>query len=307
MCDFDPLEKRQQHSLDAALCGFESHGRRVTLLDTPGLPDFVGRSVSVLAAVEAVAVVVNAATGVEPMTTRMMNEARERGLCRFVVVNRIDVQDAHPQAVLEQLREAFGRECLPLNLPAEHGRAVVDCYFQSGGAGTDFGSVASAHEAIVDQVVEVDEALMTQHLEQSGSVTLEQLHGLLKQQPARVREAQRTASALDQRYAKLVLELLDLPAQWRLGNMQHLSRACEVALARHRRKVSELTQLQTIPPRYGSDQFSLGLTAAEARCSSRQREANMARAETPRRKQMRDTIRQTLDSAVEDSAKRGDL
>jgi elongation factor G len=181
VCDFDPLEKRQQHSLDAALGSFESHGRRVTLLDTPGLPDFVGRAVSVLAAVESAAVIVNAATGVEPMTTRMMSEAQERGLCRFVVVNRIDLRDAHPELVLTQLRDAFGRECLPLNLPAEGGRRVVDCYFQSSGPATDFGSVASAHEAIVDQVVEVDEELMTRHLEQSGSVTLEQLHGAFEQ------------------------------------------------------------------------------------------------------------------------------
>jgi elongation factor G len=181
VCDFDPLEKRQQHSLDSALCGFETHGRRVTLLDTPGLPDFVGRSISVLAAVESVAVVVNAATGVEPMTQRMMAEARERGLCRFVIVNRIDAREARPEVVLGQLREAFGRECLPLNLPADGGSTVVDCYFRNEGPAADFGSVAAAHEAIVDQVVEVDEALMTRHLEQSGSVTLEQLHGAFEQ------------------------------------------------------------------------------------------------------------------------------
>jgi len=181
VCDFDPLEKRQQHSLDAALCGFETHGRRVTLVDTPGLPDFVGRSVTVLAAVESAAVVVNAATGVESMTLRMMSEARERGLCRIIIVNRIDMREANPQAVLAQLRETFGRECLPLNLPAEHGGAVVDCYFRGTGPATDFDSVAAAHEAIVDQVVEVDEELMTRHLEQSGSVTLEQLHGAFEQ------------------------------------------------------------------------------------------------------------------------------
>jgi hypothetical protein len=42
--------------------------------------------------------------------------------------------------------------------------------------------------------------------------------------------------------------------------MQDLRRAGEVPLARHRREVSELAQFQTIPPRYGSDQFSLGPT-----------------------------------------------
>jgi hypothetical protein len=78
--------------------------------------------------------------------------------------------------------------------------------------------------------------------------TLEHLHGLIVDQAARAREAQRTASALDQCYA--ALELLDLPAQWRLGNMQHLSRAGEVPLARHRCEVSELAQLHLIPGRY---------------------------------------------------------
>lgn len=181
VCDHDPLERRHQHSLESAVCGFESHGRRVTLIDTPGTPDFIGRAISVLAAVESVAVVVNAAVGPDPIAVRLMAEARERGLCRFLIVNRIDAQDADPAAVLAALRETFGRECLPLNLPADRGRAVVDCYFQSAGAATDVGSVAAAHEAIVDQVVEVDEALMTRHLEQSGSVTLEQLHGAFEQ------------------------------------------------------------------------------------------------------------------------------
>jgi elongation factor G len=177
VCDFDPLERRHQHSLDVAMCGFDSHGRHVTLLDTPGLPDFAGRAVSVLSAVESVAVVVNAGSGPEPVTVRMMSEAAERGLCRFLVVNRIDAVDADSEAVLGALRERFGRECLPLNLPADRGRSVADCYFRADGPATDFGSVAAAHEAIVDQVVEVDETLMERHLEQSGSVTLEQLHG----------------------------------------------------------------------------------------------------------------------------------
>ena len=181
VCDFDPVEKRQQHSFDASLCHFETHGRRVTLVDTPGLPDFIGRAVSVLAAADSAMIVVNAAGGVEPMTVRMMNEARERGLCRLLVVNRIDARDAEPARVLEQLREAFGRECLPLNLPTQDRSAVADCYFCDTGPLTSFSSVAAAHEAIVDQVVEVDEKLMSRHLEQSGSVTLEQLHGAFEQ------------------------------------------------------------------------------------------------------------------------------
>src|ERR1700731_3462791 len=59
VCDFDAQEKRLLHPPDAAVCGFDLPRRRVNLIDTPGLPDFVGRAVSVLGAVETAAVVVN--------------------------------------------------------------------------------------------------------------------------------------------------------------------------------------------------------------------------------------------------------
>jgi elongation factor G len=176
VCDYDPQEKRLLHSLDSALCHLETGGTFVNLIDTPGIPDFIGRSLSVLEAVETAAVVVSAVTGVEPMTEKMMDFARDRGLCRLVIVNRIDAPDARPAAVLEELRERFGKECLPLNLPAAGGREVVDVFFQPRGRDTDFSSVAAAHTEIIDQVVEVDEALMALYLEQGEELKPEQLH-----------------------------------------------------------------------------------------------------------------------------------
>src|SRR5947207_8344992 len=61
--DFDPQERRLQHSLDTAICSFDFNGIHVTLIDTPGYPDFLGKALSVLEAVEAVAVVVSAVNG----------------------------------------------------------------------------------------------------------------------------------------------------------------------------------------------------------------------------------------------------
>jgi elongation factor G len=148
--DYDPQEKKLQHSLDAAICTFESGGQRIHLIDTPGFPDFIGRSLSVLEAVETVAVVVNATTGIESVTQRMMEFAKERGLCRLVIINKIDSREAKPADVLRDVREQFGRECLPLNLPAEGGTKVVDCFFQPRGGPTDFSSVESAHTEIID-------------------------------------------------------------------------------------------------------------------------------------------------------------
>lgn len=176
VCDFDAQEKQLGHSLDAAIVNFDTRGCHINLIDTPGYPDFIGRSLTVLEAVETAAVVVSAVNGIEPMTQRMMDFARDRELCRLVIINKIDSRDAHPQRVLGELREVFGRECLPLNLPADQGRAVVDCFFKPGTATPDFSAVAAAHTEIIDQVVEVDEALMALYLEQGEELTPEQLH-----------------------------------------------------------------------------------------------------------------------------------
>src|SRR5579863_570779 len=169
--DFDPQEKRLQHSLDTAICSFDLNGTHLNLIDTPGYPDFLGKTLSVLEAVDAVAIVVSAVNGVDAITRRLMDFARERELCRVVIINKIDSRDAHCEAVLTQLREAFGAECLPLNLPAGGGDSVVDCFFQPHGRAADFSSVETAHTQIIDQVVELDEALMTLYLGQGEELS----------------------------------------------------------------------------------------------------------------------------------------
>ncbi|MCU0923174.1 MAG: GTP-binding protein, partial [Burkholderiaceae bacterium] len=71
--DHDPLERRMQHSLNAAVMHLKHADTRVHFIDTPGGPDFMGQSLPALEAVETAAVVINAATGIEPMTLRMMD------------------------------------------------------------------------------------------------------------------------------------------------------------------------------------------------------------------------------------------
>jgi elongation factor G len=174
--DFTAQEKRLQHSLDTAVCHLEHGGVFVNLIDTPGNPDFIGRAISILPGVETAAVVINAQTGVDTVTQRLMAVAAERELCRLVVINRIDADGEHLQDILEQLQRSFGRECLPLNLPADGGKTVADCFFELSDTQPDFSSVAAAHTSIVDQVVEVDEALMRVYLEQGEEISVAQLH-----------------------------------------------------------------------------------------------------------------------------------
>ncbi|HQR55465.1 MAG TPA: elongation factor G [Burkholderiaceae bacterium] len=173
--DFDGLEKTFLHSLRTSVLHLDLPSTRVHLLDTPGFPDFIGQSIGALDAVETAAIVVNAQSGIEMITSRMMDWAGRRKLCRLLIVNKIDAENVDLPQVLADLRTAFGKEVLPINLPAGGGSKVVDCFFNPDGE-ADFSSVAEAHQALVDQVIEVDEELMAKYLEQGEAIEAEQLH-----------------------------------------------------------------------------------------------------------------------------------
>jgi elongation factor G len=176
--DYDPLEKEQQRSLSASVVCLDDGGKHVNIIDTPGMADFLGDSLSVLPAVETALIVVNAQTGIEMTTTRMWDRAKDLGLARALVINRIDAEELDLPAILEQVREGFGKECLPINLPAQGGKAVVDCFANASGD-ADFSSVAETHSAVVEQVVELDEDLMNQYLE-SGDVAADKLEAAFR-------------------------------------------------------------------------------------------------------------------------------
>jgi len=177
--DYHSLEQKHQHSLTASLASLEHSDCHINIIDTPGYPDFIGAALSVLPAVETVAVVINAQSGVESMTRRLMTWAADRNLCRVIIVNKIDADDVDLAALYDQIRETFGSECLAINLPSDGATKVVDCFFNPTGD-ADFSSVADAHTAIIDQAVEVDEKLMEVYLEQ-GELAPDQLHDPFEQ------------------------------------------------------------------------------------------------------------------------------
>ena len=177
--DSDPLERRHQHSLHAAVMHCQWHGCRIHLIDTPGAADFIGQSLPALEAVDTAVVVINALTGIEPMTVRMMDYAAERHLDRVILVNKIDAQGVNLPQLLTEIQTTFGKECLPLNLPDGEGTKVVDCYFNRKGH-SDFGDVDRAHRALVEQVVEVDGEFVERYLN-DGDIEASELHAPLEQ------------------------------------------------------------------------------------------------------------------------------
>ncbi len=180
VCDFDPIEKELGHSLQAALVSFDWSDTRIHLIDTPGYPDFAGQSIGALAAVDTALIVISAQTGIELNTERMFALAGERGLCRMLVINKIDGDNIDLPALINEIRERFGKQCLLLDLPTHNGQDVVELLGHDDGD-SDFASVAGAHRALIDQIVEEDDSLMARYLETGADPTLEELHAPFEQ------------------------------------------------------------------------------------------------------------------------------
>jgi elongation factor G len=179
--DHDPLEKQRGHSIDSAIASLDADGLHLNLIDTPGYPDFRGASLPALAVVETALIVVDAARGIQHGTRRLMERARERQLCRMIVVNKIDQEGADCGALLDELHRAFGNEVLPLNLPVDHGRRVLDCFRNPEGA-SDLGDAGDWHRRILDQVVEIRETVMEHYLEDGeAGLQPEELHEAFEQ------------------------------------------------------------------------------------------------------------------------------
>lgn len=180
VCDNDPQEKAVGHSLRMAVAHIDTAMPdltpvRIHVIDTPGGPDYVGQALSALDAVKSVAVVVDATKGIELMTRRMMKWAEERGLCRVIVVNKIDAPDINLHELLDELKEAFGDGVLPINLPTKGCTRVIDCFDKDSGE-SDIMTVSDVHRAFIERVVEVDDETMEKYLEE-GDVDPSTLHG----------------------------------------------------------------------------------------------------------------------------------
>ncbi|QQS09724.1 MAG: elongation factor G [Phycisphaerales bacterium] len=182
--DHSDEEKHHKHSLVPGFVHFDFEDHEVHLIDSPGRADFLGQTFSCLAAVETVAVVMDAGRGIDSVTRRVMNAAKDRGLPRMVVINKIDDTNADLEALVEQIREAFGNECLPINLPTPGRKDVVNVFEHDGtdkaGDKAEFSSVHEAHKRIVEQVIEVDDDLTEQYLEKGegggGGFDAKKLH-----------------------------------------------------------------------------------------------------------------------------------
>ncbi|MBM7804330.1 elongation factor G [Geodermatophilus bullaregiensis] len=116
--DSDDVEVRQQRSVTLGVATVEHAGTRITLLDTPGSPDFVGELRAGLRAADAALFVVSAVGGVDAATVQLWGECAAVGMPRAVVVTQLDRARADVEETVRLCRQELGDGVASLHLVA---------------------------------------------------------------------------------------------------------------------------------------------------------------------------------------------
>jgi elongation factor G len=179
--DDEEIARQMSISATPAFCEWEKC--KINLIDTPGFNMFLHEAKAALVPAEAALVVVDGVSGVEAMTARVWDYAAELEMPRIIVVNRMDRDRSDRERSLESLRNAFGRQVVPVFLPIGSERnltGVVDLVtmksytYTLGGNGKGkegpipaelAGEAKEAHEALVELVAEGKDELMEEFFE----------------------------------------------------------------------------------------------------------------------------------------------
>ena len=114
--DFEPEEQKRRESLSLAVATFETDGTRITLVDTPGYPDFVGEVIQGFTAADGAIIAVDASSGVEAGLEQAVALGRSTNTAACFFINKSDRENADPSAALDALRTTFGPKIAPLQV-----------------------------------------------------------------------------------------------------------------------------------------------------------------------------------------------
>jgi elongation factor G len=124
ICDTEPEEHEKGHTFQLKLVHAQKGGMRWSLLDTPGYPEFDIDALSAMFACELVVGVASCASAVSYNLRNKLEEAKDLGRARAIVVTHIDTENASFDKLVTDLQRKIGEQCVPFYLPDKSGRGL---------------------------------------------------------------------------------------------------------------------------------------------------------------------------------------
>ncbi len=188
--DYDEEEIRRKISLYTGVLPVEHRDHKINVLDAPGFTDFVGEVISALSVSDGALVLVDAVAGLEVGTEIAWRHVDEFKLPRFVVINKLDRDNANFEkayASVEEFAHAAGQRLVKVQLPIgeKHDfKGVIvlismKAFMADGKTASEIpadmqASAKEAHGMLVEAAAEGEDTLLEKYLE-NGSLSDEEL------------------------------------------------------------------------------------------------------------------------------------
>ncbi len=188
--DYDEEEIRRQISIFTSVLPVEYGNFKINILDAPGYTDFIGETISAMSVADGAIVLVDSVAGVEVGTELAWRYANQFKLPRFVVINKLDRDNASYEkayASVEAYAQLYDMRLVKAQLPIgeKHGfKGVIDLIGMKAYLGTSKEGVEipaeykdaaeEAHLQLVEAAAEGEDSLLEKYFE-SGSLTHEEI------------------------------------------------------------------------------------------------------------------------------------
>jgi len=193
--DYNQIEQDYGNSVFSTLLYAEFNGKKINILDTPGMDELNGGVVSSLAVTALGLVVINSTNGIEAGTDAAVRHASKANTPLILVFNQLDHDNSNFEASLEQCKNSFGGKTTIIQYPVDAGpnfSSIIDVlkmkmfkYDKDGNVqvldipDSEKDRAEELHNELVEKAAENEEALMELYFDK-GELTEDEMRKGIK-------------------------------------------------------------------------------------------------------------------------------
>lgn len=183
--DYHLIEQEYGNSVFSSLMYTEVNGKKINILDTPGMDDFCGGVVSSLQVAALGLMVVDASAGIGAGTEAANRHAEAANAKMIFVLNHLDTENANFDQSIDNLKSKFGNKVTIVQYPVETGlgfNSIIDVlkmkmykYGPDGGKpevseipASEKERAEELHNELIEMAAENEESLMEMYFEQGS-------------------------------------------------------------------------------------------------------------------------------------------
>ena len=193
--DYQQIEQEFGNSVYSTLLYTECNGKKINILDTPGMDDMCGSVVSSLEVTGLGLMVINATNGVEAGTEGAGRHAEATKTPLVFVFNQLDHDNSNFDQALDQCKASFGKKVTVVQYPYDAGpgfTSIIDVLkmkmFKYSGDGKvevleipadEADKAAELHNELIEMAAENEESLMELYFDK-GTLTEDEMRQGMK-------------------------------------------------------------------------------------------------------------------------------